>query len=95
MEGGEGEERERKKKKRRGKIRQKRKKRENRGRERKKSLPQDSRDVVGIISTFAWMRVLYRRRIQPLPFPTPTSVLGSFFRGVNSAYHMAATTVVP
>lgn len=36
----------------------------------KKSLPQDSRDVVGIISTFAWMRVLYSRRIQPLPFPT-------------------------
>lgn len=39
----------------------------------KKSLPQDSRDVVGIISTFAWMRVLYCRRVQPLPFPILSS----------------------
>lgn len=60
-----------------------------------KSLPQDSRDVVGIISTFAWMRVLLPPPRSTPFFPDPPLVTGSFFHGVNSAYRMAVATVVP
>lgn len=41
--------------------------------ERKKSLPQDSRDVVGIISTFAWMRVVLPSLSTPF-FSGPSSL---------------------
>ncbi|KAL0130563.1 hypothetical protein PUN28_002304 [Cardiocondyla obscurior] len=61
-----GEERRGKRKKREGKSG---KKGESQEREGKKSLLQDSRNVVGIILTFAWMRVLYRRCVQPLSRP--------------------------
>jgi len=46
--------------------------------ERKKSLSQDSRDVVGIISTFAWMRVVLPLLSTP-SFPEPSSLLQGFF----------------
>lgn len=78
--GGRGEER---------KMRETEKKNESKGKG-KKSLPQDSRDVVGIISTFAWMRVVLSPPVQPFSFPDPSEFLFPWY--VNSACHTATAS---